>query len=76
MCVWFDHVQIKMITVGAKECGDYEEWFNYRVARAAPESCADFLGSFVADKNKAEFVKGGKWLVWKFEVFAFGLLTF
>ncbi|KAG0518531.1 hypothetical protein BDA96_09G184000 [Sorghum bicolor] len=59
--------KIKMLTVGAKECGDYEEWFNYRVARAAPESCADFLGSFVADKNKAEFVKGGKWLVWKFE---------
>ncbi|XP_066361667.1 serine/threonine-protein kinase STN8, chloroplastic-like isoform X2 [Miscanthus floridulus] len=59
--------KIKMMTVGAKECGDYEEWFNYRMARAAPESCADFLGSFVADKNKAEFVKGGKWLVWKFE---------
>ncbi|XP_066366125.1 serine/threonine-protein kinase STN8, chloroplastic-like [Miscanthus floridulus] len=59
--------KIKMLTVGAKECGDYEEWFNYRVARAAPESCADFLGSFIADKNKAEFVKGGKWLVWKFE---------
>uniref|UniRef100_A0A804Q303 Protein kinase domain-containing protein n=1 Tax=Zea mays TaxID=4577 RepID=A0A804Q303_MAIZE len=59
--------KIKVMTVGAKECGDYEEWFNYRVSRAAPESCADFLGSFVADKNKAEFVKGGKWLVWKFE---------
>jgi hypothetical protein len=60
--------QIKVGTVGAKECGDYEEWFNYRVARAAPESCAEFLGSFVADKTKSEFVKGGKWLVWKFEV--------
>jgi hypothetical protein len=63
-----DRVQIKVGTVGAKECGDYEEWFNYRVARAAPETCADFLGSFVADKTKSEFVKGGKWLVWKFEV--------
>ncbi|RLN00351.1 serine/threonine-protein kinase STN8, chloroplastic [Panicum miliaceum] len=59
--------KIKVGTVGAKECGDYEEWFNYRVARAAPETCADFLGSFVADKTKSEFVKGGKWLVWKFE---------
>ncbi|CAN6359708.1 unnamed protein product [Urochloa humidicola] len=59
--------KIKVGTVGAKECGDYEEWFNYRVARATPESCADFLGSFVADKTKSEFVKGGKWLVWKFE---------
>ncbi|EMS57189.1 Serine/threonine-protein kinase STN8, chloroplastic [Triticum urartu] len=59
--------KIKVGTVGAKECGDYEEWFNYRVARAAPESCADFMGSFVADKTKSEFVKGGKWLVWKFE---------
>lgn len=57
-----------MGTLGAKECGDYEEWFNYRMARAAPESCADFLGSFVADKTKSEFIKGGKWLVWKFEV--------
>ncbi|XP_062179933.1 serine/threonine-protein kinase STN8, chloroplastic-like [Phragmites australis] len=59
--------KIKVGTVGAKECGDYEEWFNYRVARAAPESCAEFLGTFVADKTKSEFVKGGKWLVWKFE---------
>ncbi|CAN6337283.1 unnamed protein product [Urochloa humidicola] len=59
--------KIKVGTVGAKECGDYEEWFNYRVSRATPESCADFLGSFVADKTKSEFVKGGKWLVWKFE---------
>ncbi|WVZ98951.1 hypothetical protein U9M48_044321 [Paspalum notatum var. saurae] len=59
--------KIKVMTVGAKECGDYEEWFNYRVARAAPESCAEFLGSFVADVTKAEFIKGGKWLVWKFE---------
>ncbi|KAF8719458.1 hypothetical protein HU200_024178 [Digitaria exilis] len=59
--------KIKVGTVGAKECGDYEEWFNYRVARAAPETCAEFLGSFVADKTKSEFVKGGKWLVWKFE---------
>ena len=60
--------QIKVGTTGAKECGDYEEWFNYRMARAAPESCADFMGSFVADKTKSEFIKGGKWLVWKFEV--------
>uniref|UniRef100_J3M868 Protein kinase domain-containing protein n=2 Tax=Oryza brachyantha TaxID=4533 RepID=J3M868_ORYBR len=59
--------KIKVGTAGAKECGDYEEWFNYRVARAAPESCAEFLGSFVADKTKSEFIKGGKWLVWKFE---------
>ncbi|KAG8068314.1 hypothetical protein GUJ93_ZPchr0005g16335 [Zizania palustris] len=59
--------KIKVGTAGAKECGDYEEWFNYRVARAAPDSCAEFLGSFVADKTKSEFVKGGKWLVWKFE---------
>ncbi|CAL4901321.1 unnamed protein product [Urochloa decumbens] len=59
--------KIKFGTVGAKECGDYEEWFNYRVSRATPESCADFLGSFVADKTKSEFIKGGKWLVWKFE---------
>uniref|UniRef100_A0ACD5TG55 Uncharacterized protein n=1 Tax=Avena sativa TaxID=4498 RepID=A0ACD5TG55_AVESA len=58
--------KIKAVT-GAKECGDYEEWFNYRMARAAPEACADFMGSFVADKTKSEFVKGGKWLVWKFE---------
>ncbi|GJM88895.1 hypothetical protein PR202_ga05472 [Eleusine coracana subsp. coracana] len=64
--------KIKVGTVGAKECGDYEEWFNYRVARAAPETCAEFMGSFVADKTKSEFVKGGKWLVWKFEPLMFG----
>lgn len=57
-----------MGTKGAKECGDFEEWFNYRVSRAAPESCAEFLGTFVADKTSSEFTKGGKWLVWKFEV--------
>ena len=33
-----------------------------------PETCADFLGSFGADKTKSECVKGGKWLVRKFEV--------
>jgi hypothetical protein len=59
---------VKVGTKGAKECGDFEEWFNYRVSRATPESCAEFLGSFVADKTSSEFTKGGKWLVWKFEV--------
>lgn len=53
---------------GAKECGDFEEWFNYRVSRAAPETCAEFLGSFIADKTSSQFTKGGKWLVWRFEV--------
>lgn len=47
---------------------DFEEWFNYRLSRAAPETCSEFLGSFVADKTLSQFTKGGKWLVWKFEV--------
>ncbi|RYR24483.1 hypothetical protein Ahy_B02g057985 [Arachis hypogaea] len=38
-----------------------------RLARAAPETCAEFLGSFAADKTNSQFTKGGKWLVWKFE---------
>ncbi|KAJ1686630.1 hypothetical protein LUZ63_018020 [Rhynchospora breviuscula] len=59
--------KVKVGTKGAEECGDFEEWFNYRVSRAAPESCAEFLGSFTADKTSSEFIKGGKWLVWKFE---------
>lgn len=59
--------KVKIGVQGAQECGDFEEWFNYRLSRAAPETCADFLGSFVADATKSEFVKGGKWLVWKFE---------
>ncbi|KAK1270853.1 hypothetical protein QJS04_geneDACA005800 [Acorus gramineus] len=59
--------KIKVGTQGAKECGDFEEWFNYRVSRSAPESCAEFLGSFIAEKTMSEFTKGGKWLVWKFE---------
>lgn len=59
--------KVKVGTKGAEECGDFEEWFNYRVSRVAPESCAEFLGSFIADKTLSEFTKGGKWLVWKFE---------
>ncbi|PKA51138.1 Serine/threonine-protein kinase STN8, chloroplastic [Apostasia shenzhenica] len=59
--------KVKVGTKDAEEFGDYEEWFNYRVSRAAPESCAEFLGSFIADKTSLEFTKGGKWLVWKFE---------
>ncbi|KAJ0975474.1 hypothetical protein J5N97_017439 [Dioscorea zingiberensis] len=59
--------KIKVGTLGAEECGDFEEWFNYRVSRAAPDSCAEFLGSFIADQNSLQFTKGGKWLVWKFE---------
>ncbi|XBJ18717.1 hypothetical protein VPH35_009823 [Triticum aestivum] len=38
-----------------------------RIGEGSFGSCADFMGSFVADKTKSEFVKGGKWLVWKFE---------
>ncbi|KAL2899762.1 Serine/threonine-protein kinase STN8 chloroplastic [Bienertia sinuspersici] len=45
----------------------YEEWFNYRLTRAAPDTCAEFLGSFIADKTNSQYVKGGKCLVWKFE---------
>lgn len=59
--------KVKVGIRGAEEFGEYEEWFNYRVSRAAPESCAEFLGSFVADKTRLQFTKGGKWLVWKFE---------
>lgn len=60
--------QVKVGVQGAEKFGEFEEWFNYRVARAAPDSCADFLGSFIADKTSSEFTKGGRWLVWKFEV--------
>ncbi|XP_065852536.1 serine/threonine-protein kinase STN8, chloroplastic [Euphorbia lathyris] len=53
--------KVKVGIKGAEEFGEVEEWFNYRMSRAAPETCAQFLGSFVADKT------GVKWLVWKFE---------
>eukprot|EP00268_Persea_americana_P029440 TRINITY_DN2844_c1_g1_i3.p1 TRINITY_DN2844_c1_g1~~TRINITY_DN2844_c1_g1_i3.p1 ORF type:complete len:499 (-),score=94.66 TRINITY_DN2844_c1_g1_i3:1376-2872(-) len=59
--------KVKVGIQGAEECGDFEEWFNYRLSRAAPETCAEFLGSFIADKTNSQFTKGGKWLVWKFE---------
>ncbi|KAK2405773.1 serine/threonine-protein kinase PEPKR2 [Trifolium repens] len=65
-----DKVILKKVKVGikgAEEFGEFEEWFNYRLSRAAPETCAEFLGSFVADKTNSQFTKGGKWLVWKFE---------
>ncbi|XP_015897491.3 serine/threonine-protein kinase STN8, chloroplastic [Ziziphus jujuba] len=65
-----DKVILKKVKVGiqgAEECADFEEWFNYRLSRAAPETCAEFLGSFIADKTSSQFTKGGKWLVWKYE---------
>lgn len=62
------YLQVKVGIQGAEKFGDFEEWFNYRLSRAAPETCAEFLGSFVADKSDSMFIKGGKWLVWKFEV--------
>ncbi|KAM0053879.1 putative protein kinase Group-Pl-4 family [Helianthus debilis subsp. tardiflorus] len=59
--------QVKVGVQGAIECGDFEEWFNYRLSRAAPDTCAEFLGSFISDKTNSIFTKGEKWLVWKFE---------
>nr|BAC41802.1 unknown protein [Arabidopsis thaliana] len=59
--------KVKVGVRGAEEFGEYEEWFNYRLSRAAPDTCAEFLGSFVADKTNTMFTKGGKWLVWRFE---------
>ncbi|CAN4118244.1 unnamed protein product [Withania somnifera] len=59
--------QVKIGVQGAAECGEFEEWFNYRLSRAAPETCAEFLGSFVAEKTNSRYTKGEKWLVWKFE---------
>lgn len=62
------NVQVKVGIQGAEEFGEVEEWFNYRMSRAAPETCAEFLGSFVADETNSQFTQGVKWLVWKFEV--------
>ena len=59
---------MKIGVQGAEECGDFEEWFNYRLSRAAPETCAEFLGSFLDDQTTSQFTKDGKWLVCKFEV--------
>ncbi|KAI7748706.1 hypothetical protein M8C21_029964 [Ambrosia artemisiifolia] len=59
--------QVKVGVQGAIECGDFEEWFNYRLSRAAPDTCAEFLGTFISDKTNSIFTKGEKWLVWKFE---------
>ncbi|XP_051131045.1 serine/threonine-protein kinase STN8, chloroplastic isoform X2 [Andrographis paniculata] len=59
--------KVKVGVRGASEFGDLEEWFNYRLSRAAPETCAEFLGSFVADRTSTQFAKGEKWLVWKYE---------
>lgn len=59
--------KVKVGVLGAEESGEVEEWFNYRMSRAAPDVCADFLGSFIADTTRGQFTEGGKWLVWKFE---------
>jgi len=66
----FDKVILKKVKVGvqgADECGEMEEWFNYRMRRAAPDTCAKYLGSFRADATRGQFTQGGKWLVWKYE---------
>jgi len=66
----FDKVILKKVKVGvqgADECGEMEEWFNYRMCRAAPDTCAKYLGSFRADATRGQFTQGGKWLVWKYE---------
>ncbi|GLJ44264.1 hypothetical protein SUGI_0925570 [Cryptomeria japonica] len=66
----FNKVILKKVKVGvegAEECGDMEEWFNYRLSRAAPDVCAKFLGSFTSDATRGQFTQGGKWLVWTFE---------
>ncbi|RVX00718.1 Serine/threonine-protein kinase STN8, chloroplastic [Vitis vinifera] len=49
--------KVKVGVQGAEECGDFEEWFNYRLSRAAPETCAEFLGSFIADQTNSQFTK-------------------
>ncbi|KAE8678296.1 ATP-dependent Clp protease proteolytic subunit-related protein 3 [Hibiscus syriacus] len=54
--------KVKFGVQRAEEFGDYEEWFNYRLSRASPKTCAEFLRSFVADQNNSQFIKGGKWL--------------
>lgn len=66
----FQKVILKKVKVGvegAEECGNMEEWFNYRLSRAAPDVCANFLGSFISDTTRGQFTQGGRWLVWKFE---------
>ncbi|XLR47037.1 hypothetical protein S83_031697, partial [Arachis hypogaea] len=45
-----------------KKLVNVEEWFNYRLSRAVPKTCAKFFGSFVDDKSNSLFTKGGKWL--------------
>lgn len=59
--------KVKVGVVGAEECGEMEEWFNYRMTRAAPDVCAKFLGTFTADITKGQFTAGGKWLIWMYE---------
>ncbi|CAM6127347.1 unnamed protein product [Calypogeia fissa] len=66
----FEKVVLKKVKVrveGAEECAEMEEWFNSRVCRAAPDACAEYLGSFISDMTRGPFVEGGKWLVWKYE---------
>ncbi|CAK7343528.1 unnamed protein product [Dovyalis caffra] len=50
--------KVKVGITGAERFGEVEEWFNYRLSRAAPETCAKFLGSFVSDTTSSQFTKG------------------
>jgi hypothetical protein len=60
--------KVKIGVEGAEECGQMEDWFNRRMQRYAPDMCAEYLGSFIADKTKGQFYKGGLWLVWNYQV--------
>jgi hypothetical protein len=44
-------MQVKVGIKGAEEFGEFEEWFNYRLSRAAPETYAEFLGILLLIKQ-------------------------
>ncbi|CAN4092600.1 unnamed protein product [Withania somnifera] len=54
--ICFYRFKVKIGVQGAAECGEFEEWFNYRLSRAAPETCAEFRGSF-GDRDLGDYLK-------------------
>ncbi|KAL6752611.1 protein kinase [Haematococcus lacustris] len=64
-----DFLKAGTMAKGAAESGKVESYMNAKVQRnpLVAQSCAQYLGFFIADGSEGAFTKGSQWLVWRFE---------
>ncbi|KAK9817239.1 hypothetical protein WJX72_011627 [[Myrmecia] bisecta] len=64
-----DFLKAGTMAKGAGETGQAEAYMCAKVKRDAlvRQSCAQYLGQFIADRSEGGFTKGTQWLVWKYE---------